>query len=87
MIPKSGTRFSEKIMLNGSSSLRLAHVAALGVVERVVAQIDPARCGKVAHGDRLLALQRHDEGLAVAGRLALGEGDGLDLEAAADEGS
>ena len=63
----------------------LTHVAALGIVERVGRQIDPARRGKVAHGDRLLPLQGHHEGLAIAGRFAFHEGDALDLESAADE--
>src|SRR5262245_29392153 len=84
MIPKSRNRLSEKIMLKISAA-GLADVATFGILERVVRQIDPARCGKVAHGDRLLALQRHHEGLAVAGRFALRKGDAPDLEATAEK--
>ena len=63
-----------------------AHVAALGIVERVGGEIDPAGGGEVADRDRLLPLQRDHEDLAVLGGFALHEGDALDLEAAADDG-
>src|SRR5215475_8419823 len=65
---------------------QLAHVAALGIVERGGAQVDPVGGGEVADRDRFLLLQGDHEDLAVVGRLSAREGDRLDLVALAYDG-
>src|SRR6516162_5710717 len=62
-----------------------AYVAAMRVLERRIAQIDPGRRGEKADRDRLVLLQGHQEGVAIFGALAVRERDALDLESPSDQ--
>src|SRR5215472_10142943 len=62
-----------------------AYVAAVRVLERRIAQIDPGRRGEKADRDRLVLLQGHQEGVAIFGALAVREGHALDLETPCDQ--
>src|SRR5215475_8077296 len=63
-----------------------AYVAALGILERGGAEIDPIGGGEIADRHRLVLLQRHQENFPVLGRFAARKGHVLDLVALAHDG-
>src|SRR5262245_18478052 len=62
------------------------HVAALGILERGGAQVDPIGGGEIADRHRLVLLQRHQNDFPVLGRFPAREGHVLDLVALAHDG-